>query len=98
MNNNQQFEKVRKHAMGVEAYTAAEILQGAKSGQWVGPNQKNGAMFNPGSRGGAIPTSGSPTRPTASAPVASATANAGPAKRGQYCSSLLSGPGPGGKP
>ena len=40
------FEKLRKHAMGVRSYSAAEIQQGAKSGQWAALNQKNGATLN----------------------------------------------------
>jgi Zn-dependent protease with chaperone function len=41
------FQATRKHAMGVKAYTAQEIAQGAKSGQWAGLNKQNGATFNP---------------------------------------------------
>jgi hypothetical protein len=40
------FQKTRQHAMGVKAYTAEEIAQGAKTGQWAGLNKKNGAAFN----------------------------------------------------
>jgi Zn-dependent protease with chaperone function len=40
------FQTVRKHAEGVKAYTAQEIAQGAKSGQWVALNKQNGAVFN----------------------------------------------------
>jgi Zn-dependent protease with chaperone function len=40
------FQKVRQHAMGVKAYTAEEIAQGAKTGQWAALNKKNGAAFN----------------------------------------------------
>ena len=42
------FEKLRAHATGLKAYTAQEIQAGAKSGQWVSLNQKNGATFQPG--------------------------------------------------
>ena len=45
--NSESFEKVRQHAMGVKAYTGAEIAQGAKSGQWAAMNKKNGATFKP---------------------------------------------------
>ena len=45
--NSAGFEKVRQHAKGVKAYTAAEIAQGAKSGQWTAMNKKNGATFKP---------------------------------------------------
>jgi Zn-dependent protease with chaperone function len=41
------FQKTRQLAMGVKAYTGAEIAQGAKSGQWAALNKKNGASFNP---------------------------------------------------
>ena len=45
------FQKVRQHASGVKAYTAQEIAQGAKSGEWSALNKKNGAAFNPTSAG-----------------------------------------------
>jgi beta-barrel assembly-enhancing protease len=41
------FAKVRQHAAGLKAYTAQEIAQGAKSGQWAPMNKKNGAVFAP---------------------------------------------------
>ena len=40
------FEKLRQHAMGLKAYSAQEIAQGAKSGQWAALNQRNGASLN----------------------------------------------------
>jgi Zn-dependent protease with chaperone function len=40
------FQAVRKHAEAVKSYTAQEIAQGAKSGQWVALNKQNGATFN----------------------------------------------------
>lgn len=40
------FTKVHQHAMGVRAYTAAEIQQGAKSGQWAALNKRNGASLH----------------------------------------------------
>jgi predicted Zn-dependent protease len=46
-NNSPAFQRVRRHAMGVKAYTGEEIAQGAKSGQWSALNKKNGATFNP---------------------------------------------------
>jgi hypothetical protein len=49
-----QFTSVRKHATGVRAYTAKEIADGAKSGQWTAENRKNGAVFPD------APTSSSP--------------------------------------
>jgi predicted Zn-dependent protease len=39
------FSQVRQHAGSVKAYTAQEIAQGAKSGQWDAINRKNGAVF-----------------------------------------------------
>ena len=41
------FRKVRQHAVEVKAYSAQEIAQGAKSGQWAALNKKSGAAFNP---------------------------------------------------
>jgi predicted Zn-dependent protease len=38
-----EFLKVREHAAGVKAYTAEEIAQGEKAGQWASFNAKNGA-------------------------------------------------------
>jgi hypothetical protein len=52
------FQQVRVHAQGVKAYTAQEIAQGAKSGEWASINAKNGATFNP--------TTGHTLHPTAS--------------------------------
>src|ERR1051326_2935050 len=40
-----QFASVRKHATGVRVYEAKEIADGAKNGQWVAENKKNGAVF-----------------------------------------------------
>jgi hypothetical protein len=39
------FAKVRQQAEGVKAYSAEEIAQGAKSGQWDSLNRKNGAVL-----------------------------------------------------
>lgn len=59
------FEKLRQHAMGLRAYTAQEIQQGAKSGQWAALNQRNGASLH---------SSGASTFPTRdSAPATAAT-------------------------
>jgi Zn-dependent protease with chaperone function len=41
-----EFYNVRQHASGVKAYTAEEIAEGAKTGQWASLNQKSGAIFN----------------------------------------------------
>jgi beta-barrel assembly-enhancing protease len=40
-----QFASARQHATGVRAYTAKEIADGAKNGQWTAENRKNGAVF-----------------------------------------------------
>jgi beta-barrel assembly-enhancing protease len=39
------FENVRQQAIGVKAYTAEQIAQGAKSGEWSALNKKNGFAF-----------------------------------------------------
>lgn len=46
-NDSAAFQKTRQHALGVKAYTGAEIAQGAKSGEWASLNKKNGATFSP---------------------------------------------------
>jgi Zn-dependent protease with chaperone function len=46
VSDNANFEKLRQRAMGVRAYTAAEIQQGAKSGQWAELNRRNGASLH----------------------------------------------------
>ncbi|HKV05594.1 MAG TPA: M48 family metallopeptidase [Candidatus Acidoferrales bacterium] len=40
-----EFASVRKHAAGVQSYSAQEIAAGAKTGQWAAENRKNGAVF-----------------------------------------------------
>jgi len=68
------FQKVRQQAMGVRAYTAEEIAQGAKSGEWAALNRKNGATFSPtaasaGSTGAsALASSGTASAPAVSLP------------------------------
>lgn len=42
------FATVHEHAMQVKAYSAAEIQQGSKSGQWGALNQQNGASLQSG--------------------------------------------------
>ncbi len=44
-NSSSQFASVRQHAAGLKVYTADEIAQGAKTGQWAKLNQQNGAAF-----------------------------------------------------
>ncbi|MGE5056146.1 MAG: M48 family metallopeptidase [Acidobacteriota bacterium] len=40
------FLQARQHAAGLRTYTADEIAQGAKTGQWVALNKQNGAVLN----------------------------------------------------
>jgi len=47
LGNSPEFANVRQHASGQKAYSAQEIAQGAKSGQWEPMNKKNGAVFAP---------------------------------------------------
>jgi predicted Zn-dependent protease len=61
------FEKLRQHAMGLKAYSAQEIAQGAKSGQWTALNQRNGASLN---------SSGGSTFRTRESAAASTSSNA----------------------
>jgi Zn-dependent protease with chaperone function len=68
------FQAARQHATGVKAYTAEEIAQGAKSGQWTALNQRNGATFQPG--GGAAQPSGGAALPAAAAVAPTSSANA----------------------
>ena len=73
-----EFATVREHAAGVHAYSAQEIADGAKSGQWASENRKNGAVF-PGAASAAKPQAAlttaarsAPTAPTSSSvPAAS---------------------------
>jgi beta-barrel assembly-enhancing protease len=45
------FAKVRQHASGLKTYSAQEIAQGAKSGQWEPMNKRSGAVFAPQAQG-----------------------------------------------
>lgn len=62
--DNTSFEKLRQHAIGVRAYSAQEIQQGAKSGQWAQVNRRNGATLN---------SSGASTFPTRESASANTT-------------------------
>jgi beta-barrel assembly-enhancing protease len=53
-----EFGKVRQHAAAVKTYTAEEIAQGAKSGQWDAFNKKNGMVPK-----NASPATATPSRP-----------------------------------
>jgi predicted Zn-dependent protease len=77
------FAKVRQEAKGVKAYSAQEIAEGAKSGQWASFNQKNGATFTPtgATRKSAVPASGASPAPSGApdaSPVAATNASASP--------------------
>jgi hypothetical protein len=62
-----EFAKVRQHASGLKAYTAEEIAQGAKSGQWEPTNKKSGAVFAPqGFAAGSAPEGRTGAAPAAS--------------------------------
>ena len=61
------FDKLRQHATGLRAYSAEEIAQGAKSGQWAQLNERNGARLG---------SSGASTFPTRDSAAANASPNA----------------------
>ena len=69
-NNNAQFQRAKQDAGKVTAYTAQQIAQGAKTGEWASMNQRDGAVFRPPA-GVAVaqPASANGAAPTASAPV-----------------------------
>jgi hypothetical protein len=62
--DNTSFERLRQHAQSLRVYTAEEIQQGAKSGQWATLNQRNGASLH---------SSGASTFPTRDSANASAS-------------------------
>jgi Zn-dependent protease with chaperone function len=43
-NDSQQFQTAKNQTNGIKAYSAQEIANGAKSGQWQRQNQQNGAV------------------------------------------------------
>ncbi len=43
--NNTAFLRVKQQTENVKAYTAQQIADGARSGQWAAMNQRNGAVF-----------------------------------------------------
>ena len=61
------FAKLRQHAMGIKSYSAAEIQQGAKSGQWAALNKRNGASLH---------STGASTFPTRASADTTASSNA----------------------
>jgi hypothetical protein len=68
LGDSPEFAKVRQHAAGLKSYSAEEIAQGAKSGQWEPTNKKNGAVFAPQVQGFAA-ASPAPQARTAAAPA-----------------------------
>ena len=56
------FEKIRREAATVKVYTAQQISQGAKGGEWARLNRQNGAVFAPPA-GYAVPVSASADPP-----------------------------------
>jgi len=56
------FDKIHQQALQVRTYTGQEIEAGAKSGQWAGLNQRNGASLH-SSGASTFPTSGSAEAP-----------------------------------
>lgn len=50
---NPAFNAVQQRAMSAKTYSAQEIAQGAKTGEWAKFNKQNGAVFKPVSRAGA---------------------------------------------
>jgi len=57
------FTKARQHATGVKAYSAEEIAQGAKAGQWEALNKNNGVVLT--APAGVSPSTASQTKPDA---------------------------------
>ena len=45
--NNAAFLRAKQQAQGVQSYSAQQIAEGAKSGQWAAQNQRSGAVFHP---------------------------------------------------
>jgi hypothetical protein len=76
--NSPAFEKVKKQALGVKAYSGEEIAAGAKSGQWASLNQKNGAVFQPTGGTTANMSSPAPSAPAPGGPALSAPAPSAP--------------------
>ena len=66
LGDSPQFAKVRQHASGLKSYSATEIAQGAKSGQWEPANKKNGAVFSSQGFAASNSSSGRTTSPTVS--------------------------------
>jgi predicted Zn-dependent protease len=70
-----EFAKVRQHASGLKVYTAQEIAQGAKSGQWEPANKRNGAVFAPAAVQGFAASNATSARPAAAPAVSRVSLN-----------------------
>jgi Zn-dependent protease with chaperone function len=62
--SSSQFASAKQDAAGVRAYTAQEIANGAKTGEWLRQNQRNGSIpreLSPTSSNGSSEAGGNPT-------------------------------------
>jgi len=66
--NSAAFERARQEAANLKLYTAQQISQGAKSGEWSRLNRQNGAVFTPPA-GYVVNTSASANAGAAAGPV-----------------------------
>jgi hypothetical protein len=64
-----EFVSARRHALGVQAYAAQEIVDGAKEGRWAAENRKNGAVFPDAPGGAAAPVATASVPPVSVADV-----------------------------
>lgn len=64
-----EFANVKQHAATLRSYSAQEIQQGAKSGQWASLNQNNGASLHSQQSEGIFPTRASAAALQAPPPV-----------------------------
>ena len=70
--NNASFARARQEAESVKGYSAQQIADGAKSGEWASLNQRSGAVYRPPS-GVAVAQNSSANGPAASRPVSVST-------------------------
>ncbi len=68
--NNAAFLQAKQQAEGLKGYSAEQIAQGAKSGEWASLNQRNGAVFRPPSGVAVSQSASASTGAIASNPVA----------------------------
>ncbi len=86
--DNAQFAAVRNHALQVKAYSADQIAQGAKTGQWASLNKKNGAVFAPPPAMFGTDSNGASS--TGSAPAAPSSAGSVPMGTGSVAAKAVS--------